>query len=153
MSDSLPYAAEAEAPLSHAELNVLRKQYEREGKEEATTQTKFNYAWGLIRSKSKSDHLTGVTLFAEIFRDSPERQRECLYYLALGYYKLGEYSQARDYNSRLLELEPNNLQADSLKLLIEDAVSREGKTGLFIVGGAVAIVAALSLYVAKRRNE
>ncbi|CAG8449849.1 8680_t:CDS:2 [Ambispora leptoticha] len=126
MSDSLPYAAEAEAPLTPDELNVLRKQYIREGKEEATTQTKFNYAWGLIRSKSKHDHQMGVSLLTEIFRNSPERQRECLYYLALGYYKLGEYSKAREYNSKLLEHEPKNLQAESLKHLIEDGKEKPG---------------------------
>jgi hypothetical protein len=34
---------------------------------------------------------------------SPERRRECLYYLALGNFKLGNYGEARRYNDLLLE--------------------------------------------------
>lgn len=71
-SDSTPLLQDAEIPLSAAELEVslyiirsnfflkgciqvLRRQYIKEG-EYVTIQTKFNYAWGLIKS-SKSDHI------------------------------------------------------------------------------------------------
>lgn len=60
----------------------------------------------------------------EIFQESPERRRECLYYLALGHYKLGEYTKARNFNNQLLEKEPSNMQALSLNELIENQLSK-----------------------------
>ncbi|EON63617.1 mitochondria fission 1 protein [Coniosporium apollinis CBS 100218] len=134
MSPSLPYAADAESPLKPAELQVLRAQYEKEG-DFVGVQTKFNYAWGLIKSDQRPEQQEGVRLLSDIFRQSPERRRECLYYLALGNYKLGNYAEARRYNELLLEHEPANLQAESLKGLIDDKVQREGLVGVAIVGG------------------
>lgn len=78
-----------------------------------------------------------MRLLSEIFRNSRERRRECLYYLALGNYKLGNYAEARRYNELLLELEPANLQAGSLKGLIDEKVAKEGLVGAAIVGGLV----------------
>lgn len=82
-----------------------------------------------------------MRLLTEIFRNSPERRRECLYYLALGNYKLGSYAEARRYDERLLELEPENMQALSLKGLIDDRVQKEGLVGAAIVSGVVAVAA------------
>ena len=82
-----------------------------------------------------------MRLLSEIFRASPDRRRECLYYLALGNYKLGNYAEARRYNDSLLELESGNLQAQSLRGLIDDKVAREGLFGVAIVGGLAAAAA------------
>lgn len=133
-------AADAESPLKPEELRVLRSQYEKEG-QFVGLQTKFNYAWGLIKSNQRPEQQEGVRLLTEIFRNSPERRRECLYYLALGNYKLGSYAEARRYNERLLELEPENLQAASLKSLIDGKVQQEGLVGAAIVSGVVAVAA------------
>ncbi|TID26952.1 mitochondria fission 1 protein [Venturia nashicola] len=152
MSASLPYAADAESPLKPAELQVLRAQYEKEG-EYVSIQTKFNYAWGLIKSDARSEQQAGVTLLSDIFRASPDRRRECLYYLALGNYKLGNYAEARRTNDLLLQIEPANLQAASLQGLIEERVQREGLVGVAIVGGiavAAGVVGSL-LFKGKRR--
>ncbi|KAI9672500.1 MAG: mitochondrial membrane protein [Caeruleum heppii] len=134
MGSTLPYAADAESPLKPAELQVLRSQYEKEG-EYVGIQTKFNFAWGLIKSNARQDQQMGVRLLSDIFRSSPERRRECLYYLALGNYKLGNYAEARRYNELLLDHEPANLQAASLRSLIDDKVAKEGLMGVAIVGG------------------
>lgn len=83
-----------------------------------------------------------MRLLSEIFRTSPERRRECLYYLALGNYKLANYAEARRYNDLLIEHEPQNLQAASLRTLIDDKVAKEGLMGIAIVGG-VALAAGL----------
>ncbi|GAB1732871.1 hypothetical protein NU195Hw_g7724t1 [Hortaea werneckii] len=137
---NLPYAADAESPLKPAELGVLRSQYEKEG-EYVSLQTKFNFAWGLIKSNQRHDQQEGVRLLSDIFRASPERRRECLYYLALGNYKLGNYAEARRYNDSLLGLEGGNLQAQSLRQLIDEKVSKEGLMGMAIVGGLAAAAA------------
>lgn len=142
-------------------------------------QTKFNYAWvrkralrmqqgrlylsrrlfdwfsqGLIKSASRNDQQEGVRLLSEITRTAPERRRECLYYLALGNYKLGNYAEARRYNDILLDHEPANMQAGSLRGLIDDKVAREGMVGVAIVGGlavAAGIVGGMLFKGAKRR--
>lgn len=97
---------------------------------------------GLVKSNTRSDQQLGVMLLSEIFRTSPERRRECLYYLALGNYKLGNYGEARRYNDLLLEKEPANLQATNLRSLIDDKVAKEGLVGVAIVSG-VAVVAGI----------
>ncbi|KAB8214511.1 mitochondria fission 1 protein [Aspergillus novoparasiticus] len=153
MGSNLPYAADAESPLKPAELQVLRAQYEKEG-DYVGIQTKFNFAWGLIKSNARPDQQEGVRLLSEIFRAAPERRRECLYYLALGNYKLGNYGEARRYNDLLLEKEPANLQAASLGTLIDERVSKEGLMGFAIVGGlalAAGLVGGMVFRGAKRR--
>lgn len=95
---------------------------------------------GLIKSNTRPDQQEGVRLLSDIFRTAPERRRECLYYLALGNYKLGNYAEARRYNDLLLDKEPANLQAASLRGLIDDKVAREGLLGVAILSG-VAIAA------------
>lgn len=109
---------------------------------------------GLIKSNQRGEQQEGVRLLSEIFRNSRERRRECLYYLALGNYKLGNYAEARRYNELLLELEPANLQAGSLKSLIDDKVAKEGLVGVAIVGGiavAAGIVGSILMRGARRR--
>ncbi|KAK6440296.1 Mitochondrial fission 1 protein [Oleoguttula sp. CCFEE 5521] len=154
-SDKLPYAADAESPLKDSELAVLRSQYEKEDPY-PSLQTKFNYAWGLIKSNARQDQQDGVRLLSEIFRSSPDRRRrECLYYLGLGNYRLGNYAEARRYNDSLLEIESGNMQAQSLKDLIEDKVAKEGLYGVAIVGGlavAAGVVGGLIMRSAQRKR-
>lgn len=110
---------------------------------------------GLIKSSSRADQQEGVQLLSEIFRSSPDRRRECLYYLALGNYKLGNYAEARRYNDLLLDLEVNNLQAQSLRSLIDDKVAKEGLMGVAIVGGlavAAGVVGSLLVRGAQRKR-
>jgi len=74
--------------------------------------------------------------------------------LALGNYKLGNYAEARRYNDLLLDHEPANLQAGSLRGLIDDKVAKEGLVGVAIVSGlaiAAAGVGAMIFKGAKRR--
>ncbi|KAI0058999.1 mitochondrial fission 1 protein [Artomyces pyxidatus] len=140
MPTDLPYAADAEVSLSFDELQVLRLQYEREfGQGHITTQTKFNYAWGLVKSPLREHQVEGVRMLQEIYRSEPSRRRECLYYLALGHYKMGNYEEAKNFNALLLDREPTNMQAQSLGGLIDQGVKREGYIGMALVGGAAAI--------------
>lgn len=109
---------------------------------------------GLIKSNERAEQQEGVRLLSDIFRNAPERRRECLYYLGLGNYKLGNYAEARRYNELLLDLEPANLQAASLKGLIDDRVAKEGLMGVAIVGGlavAAGVVGSILFRGARRR--
>ncbi|KAH0496495.1 hypothetical protein TgHK011_003849 [Trichoderma gracile] len=154
MVTELPYALDAETPLNPSELSVLRAQFEKEG-EMVGVQTKFNYAWGLVKSNNRNDQQLGVRLLSDIFRVSPERRRECLYYLALGNYKLGNYGEARRYNDLLLDKEPANLQATDLRQLIDDKVAKEGLLGVAIISGIgiAAGVVAREIVMAHRKGE
>ncbi|KJK92132.1 hypothetical protein H633G_03973 [Metarhizium anisopliae BRIP 53284] len=153
MVHQLPYALDAETPLSPSELQVLRAQYEKEG-DMVGVQTKFNYAWGLVKSNNRNDQQLGVRLLSDIFRLSPERRRECLYYLALGNYKLGNYGEPRRYNDLLLDKEPANLQASDLRQLIDNKVAKEGLMGVAILSGvsiAAGVVGAFLFKNARKR--
>ena len=122
---TLPYVVDAQTSLSPAELQVLHDQYESEAAAgHITTQTKFNYAWALIKSQNRQQMLQGVALLTDIYRSDPPRRRECLYYLSLGHYKLSNFDEAKRFNGVLLEREPNNLQAQSLNALIEKGIAR-----------------------------
>ncbi|KAK1838629.1 mitochondrial membrane fission protein, partial [Colletotrichum chrysophilum] len=109
---------------------------------------------GLVKSDNRNDQQLGVRLLSEIFRVSPERRRECLYYLALGNFKLGNYGEARRYNDLLLEKEPANLQASNLRQLVDDKVAKEGLMGVAIISGvavAAGVVGAFLVRNVKRR--
>ncbi|KAG6854258.1 mitochondrial membrane protein [Blastosporella zonata] len=140
MPTELPYAADAEVSLSYDELEVLRIQHEKElAQAHVTVQTKFNYAWGLVKSPMREHQVEGVRLLQEIYRAEPTRRRECLYYLALGHYKMGNFEEAKRFNALLLDKEPTNMQAQSLASLIDKGVAREGYIGMALVGGAAAV--------------
>ncbi|ORY95354.1 mitochondria fission 1 protein [Syncephalastrum racemosum] len=149
MTEFVPQYQEAEHPLSPAEIEVLRRQFEREGSY-VTIQTKFNYAWGLIKSDQPEQVAYGISLLSEIYTDSPERRRECLYYLALGHYKISNFVDARQFNRELLRHEPNNIQALALNKLIDERVSREGVIGLAIVSGVLTVGAVLVAILIRR---
>ena len=106
---------------------VLRTQYQKElAQNHVTIQTKFNYSWGLVKSPMRDHQVEGVRLLQgvyssllstiksyrgltiEIYRAEPARRRECLYYLALGHYKMGNFEEARKFNgvsNLMLEVE------------------------------------------------
>ena len=98
---------------------VLRRQYQKEqAQAHITVQTKFNYAWGLVKSPMREHQVEGVRLLQgalgvvhfvgvmcgssplllEIYRSEAGRRRECLYYLALGHYKMGNFDEAKKFN-------------------------------------------------------
>ncbi|KAL8278218.1 hypothetical protein RQP46_009391 [Phenoliferia psychrophenolica] len=138
--DTLPAAVDAQSPLAPSELAVLRQQFNSESaKGWVSVQTKFNLSWGLVKSNDRVEVGEGVGLLMDIYRTEPPRRRECLYFLAVGHYKLGNWSEAKRYNSLLLEKEPTNMQAQSLNGLIDSAVAKEGYVGLAIAGGAATV--------------
>lgn len=127
--------------------------YSPETRRKAETDTRET-TQGLIKSSSRQDQQLGVRLLSEIFRVAPERRRECLFYLTLGNYKLGNYGEARRYNDKLLEHEPGNLQAQNLRTMIDDKVAKEGLMGVAIISGvaiAAGVVGGFVLRNARRR--
>ncbi|THG97242.1 hypothetical protein EW026_g4715 [Hermanssonia centrifuga] len=149
MPTELPYAADAEVSLSYDEL-----EYQKElSQAHITVQTKFNYAWGLVKSPMREHQVEGVRLLQEIYRSEPTRRRECLYYLALGHYKMGNYEEAKKFNSLLMDKEPSNMQAQSLATLIDKKVTQEGYIGMALTGGVVAVGAILVAGIIRRATR
>ncbi|KAJ3411666.1 mitochondrial membrane protein [Chytridiales sp. JEL 0842] len=139
------FVLEAETSLTNSELQTLVEAYNKEKNSgPIRAQTKFDYAWALVRSKSKDDQQLGIQLLHEIYKEHPARRRECLYYLALGEFKLGNYRDSRKFNETLLQMEPRNSQALHLRRLIDEKVRSEGLVGMAIVGGAIATLGILT---------
>ncbi|XP_041483087.1 mitochondrial fission 1 protein-like isoform X2 [Lytechinus variegatus] len=109
-----------------------------------TVGTQFQYAWCLVRSRYRDDMRRGVVLLEELLHGgSPQVQRDCLFYLAIGYYRLKEYTNALKFVQGLLQIEPNNRQGADLEKLIKKKMNKDGLLGMAIVGGAAVALAGL----------
>lgn len=108
-------------------------------------ETKFEYAWCLIRSKYSADIKKGIVLLEELVqKGSKDDSRDFLFYLAVANYRLKEYEKALKYIRTLLKNEPGNKQAMELEKLIDNALKKDGLVGMAIVGGIGLGVAGLA---------
>ncbi|XP_029310851.1 mitochondrial fission 1 protein [Cottoperca gobio] len=108
-------------------------------------ETKFEYAWCLIRSKYTVDIKKGIVVLEELVQKaSKEDSRDFLFYLAVAKYRLKEYEKALKYIRTLLKNEPGNKQAQELEKLIDKALKKDGLVGMAIVGGIGLGVAGLA---------
>jgi hypothetical protein len=158
MPTEVPYAADAEISLTYDELEVcshisranskltlsqvLKLQYQKElAQDHVTVQSKFNYAWGLVKSPVHDHQVQGVKLLqgtygnrylswtlrssifhmVEIYRAEPTRRRECLYYLALGHYKMSNFEEAKKFNGTFLRFDRRH--ASGLMILLHSQSS------------------------------
>lgn len=81
-------------------------------------------------------------------------RRDCFYYIAIGYFRLEDYSQSRDYIDILLTIEPHHRQAKTLKWFIEQRVTREGIIGMAIVGGIImTAIGAVAIGLFRKRSS
>ncbi|KAL1922596.1 uncharacterized protein VTP21DRAFT_10135 [Calcarisporiella thermophila] len=140
--DAFPTIADASTPLPAQDLEQLRIAYQAEA--DPTTQTQFNFAWGLIKSRSTRDRRLGVQILTQIYHESPERRRELVYLLALGHFRTGEYRESRRFVDAMLGWEnleeESRLRALELRTAIEERVSLDGLIGIAIVSSLVAVV-------------
>ncbi|KAK5620485.1 mitochondrial membrane protein [Crenichthys baileyi] len=128
------------------DLKKFEKKYNNELLKGAVSkETKFEYAWCLIRSKYTEDIKKGVVLLEELVHKSlKDDSRDFLFYLAVANYRLKEYEKALKYIRTLLRNEPGNKQALELEKLIEKALKKDGLVGMAIVGGIGLGVAGLA---------
>ncbi|ODV94271.1 hypothetical protein PACTADRAFT_51136 [Pachysolen tannophilus NRRL Y-2460] len=119
----LPALEDANAPLSDKQLEILEEQVESE-MPNPSIQSQFNYAWGLIKCSSKKQNKKGIDLLVDIFKNCPQRRRECLYYLSVGCLKINDLSEAKRYIDALVNHEPDNLQAAQLQRVVEDKIAK-----------------------------
>ncbi|AQZ14495.1 FIS1 (YIL065C) [Zygosaccharomyces parabailii] len=149
----LPTLQDSFEPLLPQQVEILRQQFLSEGGETASIQSRFNYAWGLIKSVDADDQRLGIKLLTDIYKESPQRRRECLYYLTIGCYKVGEYSMAKRYVDTLLQHEPANQQIKALQSMVEDKIQRETVKGVAVATGVVAGVAAVAAFLFRGRKK
>ncbi|CAH6718963.1 mitochondrial fission 1 protein [[Candida] jaroonii] len=133
-----PALKDVEHTIPIERLNVLRNQVESE-KPNPSSQSLFNYAWGLIKCKGHRYQQEGVDILKQLYKDAPEIRKDCLYYLSMGSLKLGDYASARQFIEELLKIEPENSQGIAMKSVIEDRITREGLISLGIAGGVLAV--------------
>ncbi|KAI3404793.1 hypothetical protein KGF56_002423 [Candida oxycetoniae] len=133
-----PALEELKEPLTWQQLNILQNQLQSE-EPNPSPQTQFNYAWGLIKSDSHKNQQQGVDILLQLYKAEISMKREVLYYLSLGSFKLGDYSDAKRYVEMLLKIEPGNAQAQQLLKDIDDKVTTDGLIGIGIAGGVLAV--------------
>ncbi|XP_017327398.1 mitochondrial fission 1 protein [Ictalurus punctatus] len=128
------------------DLKRFEKKYNLElAKGAVSKDTKFEYAWCLIRSKYTNDIKTGIQLLEELVqKTTKDDQRDFLFYLAVANYRLKDYEKALKYVRILLKNEPGNNQALELEKLIKQALRKDGLVGMAIVGGIGLGVAGLA---------
>lgn len=149
----LPTLQDANESLLPQQLEVLRQQVINEGGDDATIQSRFNYAWGLVKSNYLNNERLGIKILTDIYKESPNRRRECLYYLTIGCYKISEFTMAKRYIDTLYEHEPHNKQVQILKQMVEDKIQRETVKGIAIGAGIIAGVATVVSIVSRLRKK
>lgn len=132
--------------VSPEDLLKFEKKYNSElAKGAVSKETKFEYAWCLIRSKYSQDIRKGSVLLEELVqRASKDDSRDFLFYLAVANYRLKDYERALKYIRTLLKNEPGNKQALELEQLIDKALKKDGLVGMAIVGGLGLSMAAVA---------
>ncbi|XP_036404524.1 mitochondrial fission 1 protein [Megalops cyprinoides] len=140
------------------DLLKFEKKYNAEMvKGSVSKETKFEYAWCLIRSKYSDDIKKGVVLLEDLAqKGTKDDQRDYLFYLSVANYRLKDYEKGLKYIRTLLRNEPGNSQALELEKLIDKALKKDGLVGMAIVGGIGLGVAGLAgligLAVAKSKS-
>jgi len=95
-------------------------------------QSKFNYGVALLSTGQVDNQARAVPLLqglytrihktSQFFNDADkDLARACLYYIALGYFKLAKFRQVRDYGKLLLQITPNHQQMKALLALVDEA--------------------------------
>ncbi|XBW37545.1 hypothetical protein QEN19_003125 [Hanseniaspora menglaensis] len=137
------YLQELNTPLSVQQFSLFEKLY---NDDSTNKQLQFNYAWALIKSDSKELQMKGVRFLSTIFKSSPDKRKECLYFMSLGNYKLKNYELALKYLDALIlaEQEIGNKdlnKLDELKLRIHDDIKRTTGNALIGIGIGVSVMA------------
>ncbi|XP_066379783.1 mitochondrial fission 1 protein A-like isoform X1 [Miscanthus floridulus] len=99
-------------------------------------------SWALVHSRQTDDVNRGISMLQASLDNSgsPLETKEKMYLLAVGLYRIGDYSKSRQLADRCLEIQPDWRQAMSLKKAIEDKIAKDGVIGIGIATAAVGLV-------------
>jgi fission 1 protein len=101
-------------------------------------ETKFHYAWCLVRSNYPADIRKGLILLEQLIKFDAideDAKRNYLYYLALGNSRIKEYSTALQFIKAFLHMQPENMQAQNLLITIKKKMEADAHKGMAIAGG------------------
>ena len=122
----------------------MEKRYNQEKLDKVLkTETVYEYAHCLVKSRYKSDMHKGIQLLEELFATNPAGRRDYMYYLAIGYAKLADYRKSIHYIRDFLNVEPNNKQMLDLENVVQQKLDDEGLKGILIIGGVAVLVGSL----------
>lgn len=137
-------------PARVEDLRAFERQYYDEiNQSSPSNQTKFNYAWCLIKSTNRRDIAKGIALLEELSeRGDDDARRDYLFYLAVGLTKMKDYDRALECVKIFLRAEPQNRQAQELLKVIEGERKKDAIKGAAITVGTVSVVTGLAIGLA-----
>ncbi|XP_075151683.1 mitochondrial fission 1 protein isoform X2 [Haematobia irritans] len=123
------------------DLEKFEKKYahELELDGEVTIETKFEYAFCLVRSRYSNDIRKGIMILEELARIHSEGRRDYIYYLAFGNARIKNYSEGLKYCRAFLEIESND-QVRSLEEYIKKQSDKDMAKGMAVAGGAALVL-------------
>ncbi|KAL7097782.1 hypothetical protein ACP275_10G164300 [Erythranthe tilingii] len=121
---------------------------------ERTNESIMRLSWALVHSRQQEDMQRGIAMLEASLTNtnSPLQKREKLYLLAVGYYRVGNYSRSMQLLDQCLEIAPDWRQALSLKKTVEDRVTKDGVIGIGITATAVGLIAGGIAAALARKN-
>ncbi|XP_075151682.1 mitochondrial fission 1 protein isoform X1 [Haematobia irritans] len=137
------------------DLEKFEKKYahELELDGEVTIETKFEYAFCLVRSRYSNDIRKGIMILEELARIHSEGRRDYIYYLAFGNARIKNYSEGLKYCRAFLEIESND-QVRSLEEYIKKQSDKDMAKGMAVAGGAALVLGGiLGLGIALAKNK
>ncbi|XP_017078983.1 mitochondrial fission 1 protein [Drosophila eugracilis] len=141
--------------VSQEDLERFEKKYHQELEldGDVTTETKFEYAFCLVRSAYTNDIRKGIIILEELARTHPDGRRDYIYYLAFGNARVKEYASGLKYCKAFLDIESND-QVRSLEEYIKMQIDKEVAKGIAVAGGAALVLGGiLGLGIAMARNK
>eukprot|EP00116_Pleurobrachia_bachei_P003785 sb/3464047/ len=145
MADLNDLIEDLDTPCDDKDIAEHETRYNEElsSKPVVSTQTQFGYAYVLVKSRYDNDIRKGIRLLEELCQSGVD-QRDFVYFLAVGYYRLGDSRVAIKYCERILEMEPGNSQARQLIEVIKKKRKKDAMIGAAVLGGgAVAVTGGL----------
>ncbi|KAJ8030848.1 Mitochondrial fission 1 protein [Holothuria leucospilota] len=131
--------------ISVEEIKKFERAYNSElARGKVNSRTQFEYAWCLVRSPYTNDIKKGTVLMEQLLQGgNPQIQRDCLFYLGVGHFRLKDYTKALQFVKGLLQIEPNNHQAKELEVVIKKKMNKDGLVGMAVIGGAAVVIGGL----------
>ena len=137
-------------PLAEVDLLRIQKDYTTS----SSLQSKFNYAYALLRTASlpsfRQNLVNAQRLFEELYIEHESTRDQTVYYLAACLSLQGKYRDAKRYIEMFVRLHPENVQGNEMRHIIEDGIKREALVGAGIVGVGVAVIGLLASALFKR---
>ncbi|XP_061399058.1 mitochondrial fission 1 protein [Musca vetustissima] len=123
------------------DLEKFEKKYANEMELDGTVtiETKFEYAFCLVRSRYTNDIRKGIMILEELARVHPEGRRDYIYYLAFGNARIKNYSDGLKYCRAFLDIESND-QVRSLEEYIKKQSDKDMAKGMAVAGGAALVL-------------